>query len=126
AMPPDTADGVLHVTEQGETVSQNYGLRSNALRSLERAFGVLGLATLARRSDTAIVETPAARALATGIALRSRALWQQLCVHDAHFQDFFRAVTPIDVIDRMQIGSRSIHEPGGPGALGMRFTPWVF
>src|SRR5690606_31541255 len=36
AMPPDTVDGVLHVTEQGETISQNYGLRSNALRSLER------------------------------------------------------------------------------------------
>src|SRR5690606_298955 len=32
AMPPDCVDGVLHITEQGETISQNYALRSNALR----------------------------------------------------------------------------------------------
>lgn len=126
AMPPDTVDGVLHVTEQGETISQNYGLRSNALRSLERAFGVLGLATLARRRRAAATEPAAARELAASIAARSRALWQQLCVEDRDFQDFFRAATPIDVIERMQIGSRSIWEPGGRGAMGIRSTPWVF
>lgn len=126
AMPPDTVDGVLHVTEQGETVGQNYGLSANALRSLERAFGVLGLATLARRRGTAQAESAAARDLVTAIALRSRRLWQQLCVQDAQFQDFFRHATPVDVIERMQIGSRSIQEPGGCGALGIRFTPWVF
>src|SRR5688500_19866514 len=58
AMPPDTVDGVLHVTEQGETISQIYGLRSNALRTLERAFGVLGLATLARRRGTVRPDPP--------------------------------------------------------------------
>ncbi len=41
--PPETVDGTLHITEQGEIISQNYGLNSNALRSLERAFGVLGM-----------------------------------------------------------------------------------
>lgn len=126
AMPPDTADGVLHITEQGETVSQNYGLRSNALRSLERAFGVLGLATLARRRGEATPESPEARELVSTIAARSREVWQQLCVQDSGFQDFFRAATPIDVIERMQIGSRSIWEPGGKGALAIRSTAWVF
>src|SRR5690606_17322337 len=126
AMPPDITDGVLHVTEQGETISQSYGLRSNALRSLGRAFGVLGLATFARRHDLAKPEGAAARQLAAGLAARSRELWRQLCVQDLAFQDFFLAATPIDVIERMQIGSRSIWEAGGTGAMAIRSTPWVF
>ncbi len=126
AAPPDTIDGVLHVTEQGETVAQNYGLRSNALRSLERAFGVLGLATLERRRRTAQPEPEALSELAVALRNRSRALWRALCVHDAGFQDFFRAATPIDVIERMQIGSRSIWQPGGEGAEALRCSPWVF
>jgi phosphoenolpyruvate carboxylase len=126
AMPPDTVDGVLHVTEQGETISQNYGLRSNALRTLERAFGVLGIATLARRRGTVRPDPPGARELADLLAMRSRELWRKLCVEDLAFQDFFRAATPIDVIERMQIGSRSIWEGSGRGALAIRSTPWVF
>ena len=126
AMPPDTVDGVLHVTEQGETISQNYGLRSNALRTLERAFGVLGLATLARRRGTVRPDPPAARELAAALSVRSRELWRKLCIADIGFQEFFRAVTPIDVIERMQIGSRSIWEGSGSGALAIRSTPWVF
>jgi phosphoenolpyruvate carboxylase len=126
AMPPDCVDEVLHVTEQGETISQNYGLRSNALRSLERAFGVLGLATQARRRGPVRTESPAALELAHRLAARSRELWRRLCVEDVGFQDFFRAATPIDVIERMQVASRSIWEPGGTGVLAIRSTPWVF
>ena len=43
---------LLHITEQGEIISQNYGLKANALRTLERAFGALGMATLAKRRGT--------------------------------------------------------------------------
>jgi phosphoenolpyruvate carboxylase len=126
SQPPEVIDGALHVTEQGETISQNYGLRANALRSLERAFGVLGLATLARRRGTASPESPGARQLALSLAARSREVWRRLCVEDLAFQDFFLSATPIDVIERMQIGSRSIWEPGGTGATALRSTAWVF
>jgi phosphoenolpyruvate carboxylase len=126
AMPPECVDGVLHVTEQGETISQNYALRSNALRSLERAFGVLGLATHARRRGSVRTEPAQAQAMATRLSARSRELWRRLCVEDQGFQDFFRAATPIDVIERMQVASRSIWEPGGTGVLAIRSTPWVF
>ena len=126
AMPPETVDGVLHVTEQGETISQNYGLRTNALRSLERAFGVLGLATEACASGKLRPPPAGVAELVDFLATRSRGLWRALCVEDIGFQDFFRAATPIDVIERMQIASRSIWEIGGTGALAIRSTPWVF
>lgn len=124
--PPDAVDGLLCVTEQGETIHQNYGLRVTALRSLERAFGTLGLATLARRQGNVPRETPAHHALAARLAARSQAVWRALCVEDRRFNDFFRSATPIDVIERMQIGSRSLWEGAGVGALAIRSTPWVF
>jgi phosphoenolpyruvate carboxylase len=55
-------------------------------------------------------------------------VWRALFVEDLEFHDFFRAATPIDVIERMQIGSRSIWEAAcsGVGVMSVRSTPWVF
>jgi phosphoenolpyruvate carboxylase len=41
------------------------------------------------------------------------------------FLQFFRDVTPIDVIERMQIGGRVAHREG-EGIEGLRSVPWVF
>jgi phosphoenolpyruvate carboxylase len=128
AAPPDTIDGVLHVTEQGETLGQSYGLKSNALRTLERACGTLAIAALARRQGSLKLELPGQHELVARLAAESRTVWRALAVDDRDFQDFFRSVTPIDVIDRMQIGSGSIWEATGAGAgdRRVRSTPWVF
>jgi phosphoenolpyruvate carboxylase len=128
AAPPEALGGALHITEQGEIISQNYGLKVNALRSLERAFGVLGVSSLASRRATFRAERPEHHALVSGLADRSRDVWRALFVDDHQFNDFFRAVTPIDVIERMQIGSRSIWEcaKAGSGVMAIRATPWVF
>jgi phosphoenolpyruvate carboxylase len=128
AAAPETINGVLKITEQGEIINQNYGLRANALRTLERAFGALGVATLAQRRGMARRETPAQHGMLAAMAAESRRVWRALVVDDHDFHDFFRSVTPIDVIERMQIGSRSIWETGaiGTGLLSIRSTPWVF
>jgi phosphoenolpyruvate carboxylase len=128
AAPPDTVDGTLRVTEQGETLSQSYGLKSNALRTLERACGTLAIATQAHRQGTARPETTTQHELVTRLTTQSRAAWRALVIDERDFQDFFRSVTPIDVIDRMQIGSRSIWEVVGTdlGERRVRSTPWMF
>ena len=128
AAPPESVNGVLRLTEQGETISQNYGLRPNALRTLERAFGALGTATLAARRGKVAKESAAARECLDWVANRSGEIWRERMVMDRDFADFFRAVTPIDVIERMQVGSRSIWEAGSTDrvALAVRSTPWVF
>jgi phosphoenolpyruvate carboxylase len=128
AAPPESITGVLRLTEQGETISQSYGLQPNALRTLERAFGALGVATLSVRSGRAAREPVDAHDSVRWIADRSRALWRERMVRDRSLADFFRAVTPIDVIERMQVASRTIWEgaPSEPGALAVRSTPWVF
>ncbi len=42
------------------------------------------------------------------------------------FFAFFRAATPIDVIERMHIGSRPAARAGGSGVHALRAIPWVF
>ena len=54
AAPAESVNGVLRFTEQGESISQNYGLRPNAMRTLERAFSTLALATLAVKRGVAV------------------------------------------------------------------------
>ena len=59
AAPAESVNGVLRFTEQGESISQNYGLRPNAMRTLERAFSTLALATLAVKRGVAVRESAA-------------------------------------------------------------------
>jgi len=43
--PPGSVRGRLRVTEQGEVISANYGLRAIAIRTLEQAVGAVAIAT---------------------------------------------------------------------------------
>ena len=127
--PPGTVNGVLRITEQGESVSQGYSLRPNAMRTLERAFGAVALATATTRSGVARGESQAARQCINTLTTASQACWRSLVFDDRDFHDYFRAATPIDVIERMQIGSRTVWGPFKAGASplqSIRTTPWVF
>jgi phosphoenolpyruvate carboxylase len=130
--PAETLNGSLVLTEQGETISQGYGLKPNAMRTIERGFAALALATHAVRAGRATQEPAALHAAVSTAAKVARVAWEKLVLQDREFYDFFRAVTPIDVIERMQIGSRTIWEgPSGEGPAGsaiqaVRSTPWVF
>ncbi len=128
AAPPETINGVLRLTEQGETISQSYGLKPNAMRTLERAFSALSLATATNQRGGAQPESPAQHACAATMAAASLDCWQRLVLADREFYDYFRAVTPIDVIERMQIGSRTVWESlrGRSAVQSIRSTPWVF
>ncbi len=127
AAPAESHNGTMVLTEQGETIGQGYGLKPNAMRTLERGFASLALATQAVVSGRATMESDAQHAAAVTAATVSREAWRTLVLQDRDFYDFFRAVTPIDVIERMQIGSRTIWESlSGTAIQAVRSTPWVF
>jgi phosphoenolpyruvate carboxylase len=108
AAPAETVSGVLRFTEQGESVAQNFGLRANAMRTLERAFGTLAQATLAVRRGVAVQESTAFADVASIVAAESRVAWRALVHGGTPFYRYFRAVTPIDVIERMRIGEHQL------------------
>jgi phosphoenolpyruvate carboxylase len=126
AAPAGAVNGVLRIREQGETVKQGYGLRPIAMRTLERTFNALALTTSAAKHGKLPPDSPAFVELATTLADASREAYRRLVYGDPEFSEYFRAVTPIDVIDRMQIGSRSIHREDNKGIEGLLPVPWVF
>ena len=122
--PPGTVNGYLRVTEQGEIINEKYGLRGIALRTLEQAAGSVALATAMpqhRGNDM-----PEWHAMMKVVADVSRERYRKLVFDTPRFYDYFRKATPIDLIERMQIGSRPSSRRGGKGVANLRAIPWVF
>ena len=126
AAPAESVSGVLRFTEQGEGISQNYGLRPNAMRSLERALSTLARATLAVKRGVAVREGAALAECVGLVAGHSAQAWRSLVYETPQFADFFRAVTPIDVIERMQIGSSQLTRVEQRGLESVRPAAWIF
>jgi phosphoenolpyruvate carboxylase len=126
AAPAESVSGVLRFTEQGENIAQNYGMRPNAMRSLERAFSTLALATLAVRRGVAVRESAALAECVGLVAGHSAQAWRGLVYEQPQFLDYFRQATPIDVIERMQIGSRELPRRGRSGIDAIRPAAWVY
>jgi phosphoenolpyruvate carboxylase len=123
AAPRGSVQGRLRLTEQGEVIHRKYGMRALAVRNLEQASAAVMRATLRPRP----VEPREAQwremiALMAGVGSDS---YRALVYGDADFIDYFRLATPIDVIERMRIGSRPSRRGTG-GLESLRAIPWVF
>jgi phosphoenolpyruvate carboxylase len=126
AAPAGALDGVLRIREQGATIKQGYGLRPIAMRTLERAFNALSLTTAALRRGELAPDSALQLELAALLARASSRAYRALVYEQPQFYEFFQAVTPIDVIERMQIGARSVHRSEKSGIDGLLPVPWVF
>ena len=122
--PPGTVNGRLRVTEQGEIINEKYGLRGIALRTLEQVTGSVALATALphhRGNDQ-----PEWHGMMDVIADESRRAYRELVYETPGFYDYFRKATPIDLIERMRIGSRPSSRRTQAGIQDLRAIPWVF
>ncbi len=126
ATPPSIVNGWLKLTEQGEGINQHYGLGPIALRTLERAFGALSQACAAVRLQRVLEPDAPMLAVADLLAAASARRYRSLVDGSAAFRQWFMDVTPIDVIERMQIGGRPISRDGIEGFAALRAVPWVF
>ncbi len=124
ASPRGSIGGRLRVTEQGEVIHRKYGIRALALRSLEQAAGAVLRASLRPRAPEP--REPRWKPVMDIIASESSRSYRAF-VGDAQFMDYFRLATPIDVIERMTLGSRPSRRLGQNAALSnLRAIPWVF
>lgn len=124
AAPPGTVNGVLRVTEQGEIINAKYGLRGIALRTFEQMAGAMLLADLA--PPPSHENEPAWTQAMDIVATHSRNVFRELVHENENFYEFFRTVTPVDVIEQMKIGSRPMARRKGKGIADLRAIPWVF
>ncbi|MEA5445162.1 phosphoenolpyruvate carboxylase [Gammaproteobacteria bacterium AB-CW1] len=123
AAPAGSVRGRLRVTEQGEVISAKYGLRSIAMRTLEQSVGSVLRASM---PGQAVAASPEQSELMETLATASRSAFRELVYETPAFEDFFREATPIDVIQRMAMGSRPASRRSGQGIQDLRAIPWVF
>lgn len=129
ASPRGSVGGTLRVTEQGEVIDEKFGLRPIALRTLDRTAGSLLLATLRDQGEIDLDSAPAAdreEEILELIAAASRVRYRGLVADDPRFFAYFREATPIDVIERLQFGSRPSSRRDQKGIEDLRAIPWVF
>jgi phosphoenolpyruvate carboxylase len=128
ALPPGTVNGRIKITEQGEIISQQFGLLPVAERTLEVT---LAGALLQEFSDwpsaVSSDEMTHFRAAMSSLAERGLAVYRDLVhEHDALFT-LFRVATPVDELADARFGSRPAYRPGAaPGIGGIRAIPWGF
>ena len=121
---PGSFHGTLRVTEQGSGINQGYSLQSLAMRTLEQAFSAAALA-LAQKPVSTEADARHAEVMEQ-LSEASQVAYRRLVFGTKDFWEYFREVSPIDVIERMQIGSRPVSRPGSTGIEGIRTVPWAF
>jgi phosphoenolpyruvate carboxylase len=121
--PPGTVKSFLRLTEQGEVINQKYGVRFLALRNLELVTGATLTHSMGHAAQSMSDEE---NRMISFMADVSRKRFRSLVYEDPAFPAYFRRTTPIDVIERLNIGSRPASRRSGLGIENLRAIPWVF
>src|SRR3954470_7973801 len=128
ALPPGTARGRIKITEQGEIISQQFGLLPVAERTLEvTAAGVLLHEFSDWRRKVGVKEVQDFRDVMDRLSARSREIYHQLVYESGALFELFRMATPIDELANARFGSRPAYRPGAKAGIeGIRAIPWGF
>jgi phosphoenolpyruvate carboxylase len=128
ALPPGTTRGRIKITEQGEIISQQFGLLPVAERTLEvTAAGVLLHEFTDWRKTAGIKEVEDFRQVMDRVAARSREVYHEFVYENDELFELFRMATPIDELANARFGSRPAYRPGiKAGIEGIRAIPWGF
>jgi phosphoenolpyruvate carboxylase len=128
ALPPGTARGRIKITEQGEIVSQQFGLLPIAERTLEVMLGGVLLHEFTDwRNERSISEIEQFGATMDALAARSLEVYRSIVHESDELFELFRTVTPIDELADARFGSRPAYRPGAKhGVDGIRAIPWQF
>ncbi|HYO93149.1 MAG TPA: phosphoenolpyruvate carboxylase [Polyangiaceae bacterium] len=128
ALPPGTVKGRIKITEQGEVISQKFGLPSLAERSLEVMLtGTILAAFSDFRKGVDPAEIERFRATIEELAETSRVAFRAMVHEDPALFQLFLTATPVRELTHVHFGSRPAYRERGAGTIaGIRAIPWNF
>ena len=125
AQPPNTIDGKIKITEQGEMISSKYLVPQIARQNLE----IISSAVIIKTARTfRNIQHPEIYKYIKQFENISELAYKHYrgLINDKNFINYFRTITPIDIIENLEIGSRPASRKKGGGIQSLRAIPWVF
>jgi phosphoenolpyruvate carboxylase len=126
AQPPQTIGAGIKITEQGEVLSQRYGVKGIAYRSLEQATWALITAAVLARNPQSDLQVHKWEAVMNDISIQAQEKYQDLIFRDSDFMTFFKEATPLPEVGELNIGSRPSKRKNSDRFEDLRAIPWVF
>ncbi len=126
--PPQTVNGRIRITEQGEMLSFKYGLHEIAIRNMELVVaGVVQSSIPETLLMTAQMATSESWIHTLNIlSEKAYAQYRKFIYEDPDFVHFFEQATPILELGWLNIGSRPARRTTGHSIEELRAIPWVF
>jgi phosphoenolpyruvate carboxylase len=123
AQPPDTLQGPIRITEQGEVISFKYSMRGLARRNLDT---VLAAVLEASADESPHEPDPRWINAMEDISQTARGAYRALVYEDDDFLPFFSESSPIGELSLLNMGSRPSRRVQKPTVDSLRAIPWVF
>mmetsp|Transcript_12156 Transcript_12156/g.21970 ORF Transcript_12156/g.21970 Transcript_12156/m.21970 type:complete len:892 (-) Transcript_12156:1-2676(-) len=121
SQPPNTINGHLRITIQGETIQQDFGLFGLAIKALETYTTAVLKADLINK----VVIEPAWFEVMEELSEVSCDRYRQIVHKEPLFVKYFRCATPEQELGMLNIGSRPQKRREG-GVETLRAIPWIF
>jgi phosphoenolpyruvate carboxylase len=125
AQPPGSIHGKFRLTEQGEIIASRYSNKDLAHRHLEQTIHAVLLSSVPEAGNATKVP-PVWRDALHRAAVAALQAYRSLVYERPGFIDFWQAVTPLDEIKRLTIGSRPVARSSTGEVEQIRAIPWVF
>jgi len=125
AQPPGTIEGKIKITEQGEMISSKYLMHDIAKKSLEIITSAVLYKTIQPVKKDEIKKIQNNIKKFEKISEYAFEHYRNLINHE-NFIEYFRNITPIDIIEKIEIGSRPPSRKIRKDIILLRAIPWVF
>ena len=128
ALPPGTVRGRIKITEQGEIISQQFGLLPIAERSLEVTVAGTLMHTFSDwRTELAAGEELRFREVMDGLSAHALPVYRALVHEDPAVFEMLLQTTPVKELAHVQFGSRPVYREGTAQSMeSIRAIPWMF
>lgn len=128
--PPNSINGRMRITEQGEMLSFKYGLHEIAIRNMELVVTGVMQSSIPDKTiiESQVHPTPSTEWVETMDYLSENAhkRYRQLIYDNPTFLSFFEQATPILELGWLNIGSRPSRRTLSRAIEDLRAIPWVF
>jgi phosphoenolpyruvate carboxylase len=122
SQPPNTINGSIRVTVQGEVLEQQFGEEEAAFRTLDLYTSAVLEASLAPTKKP----KPEWREVMAQMSKMSCASYREVVRKDPRFIEYFQSATPVNELGRLNIGSRPAKRKAAGSIDDLRAIPWIF